>query len=67
MTGSGSVVTRDVPDHALVMGNPARIRGFVCYCGKKMDLLEKTTAARMACPGCKKEFAIPLKDYEKMP
>lgn len=34
MIGMGSVVTRDVPPHALVVGNPARITGVVCACGK---------------------------------
>ena len=34
MVGMGSVVTRDVPPHALVLGNPARMRGLVCRCGK---------------------------------
>jgi acetyltransferase-like isoleucine patch superfamily enzyme len=33
MVGMGSVVTRDVPPHALVLGNPARLRGLVCRCG----------------------------------
>jgi UDP-2-acetamido-3-amino-2,3-dideoxy-glucuronate N-acetyltransferase len=37
MVGSGSVVTKDVPDHALVVGNPARIIGWVCACGTKLD------------------------------
>ena len=31
--GAGSVVTKDVPDYALVIGNPGRIAGWVCECG----------------------------------
>lgn len=34
MVGMGSVVTRDVPAHALVAGNPATLRGIVCRCGE---------------------------------
>ena len=34
--GAGSVVTRNVPDYALVVGNPARITGWVCECGVKL-------------------------------
>lgn len=37
MVGSGSVVTKDVPAHALVVGNPARQIGWVCRCGGKLD------------------------------
>ncbi|MCC7066391.1 MAG: N-acetyltransferase [Planctomycetes bacterium] len=33
MIGMGSVVTADVPAHALVLGNPARLHGLVCRCG----------------------------------
>ncbi|MBL8733912.1 MAG: N-acetyltransferase [Planctomycetes bacterium] len=34
MIGMGSVVTRDVPPHALMVGNPARLLGVVCRCGE---------------------------------
>src|SRR5512134_1674630 len=37
MVGSGSVVTRDVPAHGLVFGNPARLHRFVCACGECLE------------------------------
>ena len=36
MVGMGTIVTKDVPDHALVYGTPARRRGWVCFCGARV-------------------------------
>ena len=37
LVGAGSVVTKNVPAHAIVYGNPAVVQGHVCQCGKKLD------------------------------
>lgn len=49
--GAGSVVTRNVPDYALVFGNPARQRGWVCICGEKLS-------ANLLCPICKLAYEL---------
>ena len=49
MVGSGAVVTHDVPDHALVVGVPARQIGWVCECGCKLD-------DALRCPACGKSY-----------
>jgi UDP-2-acetamido-3-amino-2,3-dideoxy-glucuronate N-acetyltransferase len=37
LVGAGAVVTKNVPDHGLVVGNPARLVGYVCHCGRKLE------------------------------
>lgn len=37
MVGAGAVVTKNVPDYVLIIGNPGRIAGYVCECGCKLD------------------------------
>lgn len=49
MVGAGSVVTHNVPDHGLVVGNPARLAGFVCRCGRRLQLVSEKEAHCSAC------------------
>ena len=50
MVGAGSVVTSDVPAHGLVMGSPARLRGWMCACGRPLARLGAAMPDR--CPHC---------------
>ena len=49
MMGAGSVVTKNVSDYALVYGNPAKFRGYVCKCGSKAVKSE----GRLKCSKCR--------------
>lgn len=47
--GAGAVVTKDVPDHALVAGNPSGQIGWVCACGQKLS-------DDLTCISCAKQY-----------
>ncbi|MBN1363812.1 MAG: Gfo/Idh/MocA family oxidoreductase [Syntrophaceae bacterium] len=49
LVGAGAVVTKDVPAHALMMGNPAKQKGWVCECGESLN-------TKLHCTVCKKQF-----------
>lgn len=76
MIGAGAVVTKNVPNYGLVIGNPAHLYGFVCPCGDKLALTDagrkalregsNAQSVLMLCPGCGTEIAIPLDDYNKL-
>ena len=56
--GAGAVVTTDVPDYGLVIGNPGRLRAYVCVCGDKLSIAtDERNSDTTRCGSCGKRFA----------
>lgn len=53
--GAGAVVTKDVPDHAMMVGNPAYNIGYACKCGEK---LTKQAGKKLQCAVCGFEYEL---------
>ena len=57
LIGAGCVVTKDIPEYALMLGNPAKQNGFVCRCGEKLEKMSGQANA-MYCARCRSQYRI---------
>jgi UDP-2-acetamido-3-amino-2,3-dideoxy-glucuronate N-acetyltransferase len=48
LIGAGAVITKNVPDYALMTGNPAKLTGYICQCGQRLEFI----AGQAQCPAC---------------
>ncbi|OQA21151.1 MAG: dTDP-3-amino-3,6-dideoxy-alpha-D-galactopyranose 3-N-acetyltransferase [Chloroflexi bacterium ADurb.Bin360] len=66
MVGSGSVVSKDVPAYGLVYGNPARLHGFVCPCGQRLEAAgQDAETVHAHCSKCGAQIEIPLQTWRQ--
>jgi UDP-2-acetamido-3-amino-2,3-dideoxy-glucuronate N-acetyltransferase len=66
--GAGTVIVKDVPDHALVVGNPGRLIGWMCVCGKRVQFDRENGPG--SCRECRRTYwkaghKITLDDVDK--
>ena len=55
--GAGALINKDVPNYALVHGVPAKIQGWMCYCGTKLSLSNSTDSKEKAeCGNCRRKY-----------
>jgi len=67
MVGAGSVVTKDVPEYGLVVGNPARLVGFVCYCGARLkEGWPARDKMQASCSRCGTTVLVPIEQWKQV-
>lgn len=54
--GAGAVVTRNVPDYGLVYGNPARVQGWMCQCGIRLEFETFDGQEQAICQRCGESY-----------
>ena len=54
LIGAGAVITKDVPDYAMVVGNPSKQIGWICECGTRMEFGDKD---KTTCKTCGRQYA----------
>jgi len=55
LVGAGAIVTKNIPDYAIVLGNPAKLIGYTCKCAKTRALPD---AKKIECPHCKTSVKV---------
>lgn len=56
--GAGAVVTKTVPAYGLILGNPGRLVGFVCYCGERLDVDPTSHEGVSTCSSCDRKYHL---------
>jgi len=66
--GAGAVVVDSVPDYGLVVGNPSKLIGYVCYCGERLGFtLDTTTNTQTcSCTACSRQYQYSSKGVSQI-
>lgn len=62
LIGAGSVVTKDVPDYALIVGNPAHQIGWVCRCGERLP----QEVVAVTCSACGQNYRLSVHNCQEL-